>query len=169
MAVRLLEEGARGEARARLVGLTGAGPVEVAARAGLLLGRLLRRDGDREAAVRVLRGALRRKPGWGFLWRELAGVLVEAGHWRAAASCLAEARRLFPGDPLLLCEQVRLLAATGRPLAAVAAARSLVQACPQWAGAAALARRCERLADAWPQGRTRSLQAGGPSPSAGRA
>ncbi len=146
MAVRLLEEGGRGEARSRLAALATAAPAEVAARAGLLLGRMLRRDGDREAAARVLRAALRRKPGWLFCWRELAAVLVESGRWRLASVCLAEGLRLFGPDPLLLAERVRLLVATGRPEAAAETARGLARACPTWPEAAALAGRCDRLA-----------------------
>ena len=73
----------------------------------VLIARLRRARGRRAAGLRGLRAWLARRTGEAYAWGHVGQYLLDVGRARAAASLLARARRLAPGDPRLARLQAR--------------------------------------------------------------
>lgn len=108
-------------------------------RARLYLAHARRRQGQLAEAEALLRGLLAECPQWPQPWIELARTLANSSRWSALAELLRQAHPRFPDHPLLVREEVVVLAASGRVGEAAQLAAGLAARHPGWAEARALA------------------------------
>lgn len=147
-ATALLESGRAEEAAAELVSLVvGPGHLRPVTRGRFLLARLRREEGRTNEAEALLAAANGADPGFLFAWLERVRLLAAAQRWREVFALLEAARAAGNADdePLLDREELLALVRTGQLPAALACARRLAVACPQWPEVAALRDRLARL------------------------
>lgn len=113
--------------------VAGQGQSSEAHRARYLLARLQREAGQPDSARQLLESATTGQPDLLFAWLEWIRLEADRGAWQEAARVLDRAKGAFPsGNPLLMREELPVLAHLGRMADALQVARALARICPQW-------------------------------------